>query len=470
MGIKKIKEGGKYNSANKTFLIESESELLSIENNYDCDTGDIAILLDGTKYIRHSNSWTGSKWAEYSDGSSGGGGGGGTTPQKKIERDVNFYDYDGTVVESYTKKEFANLTKMPDNPSHSNLEAQGWNWDLDKAKSHVQLYGFLDIGQMYITKPSIQNKRCTEIDMEITEDTKTIYLGLGVNGNVGVDWGDGNYGTISGQNVAAQTKQSHTYSNSGKYTLKIVPLGSPWCLIGNSTYGVISKGRTTSTENYKHSSIITAVRIGEDINEIGQYSFSHSHNLFTVTIPNNITQIGQACFNNCTNLISITVPKNAALANATFSYSDLKYVSLNYGITKLDGSFANCLSLIRVSLPNTINKLEGYSDFYCCYSLKKINIPSGITKLGANLFNSCMILGKIEIPNTVTSIDSQAFRLCYGLSEIHFKSTTPPTISNSNTFQNVPTDCKIYVPTGALSAYTSATNYPSASIYTYIEE
>lgn len=33
-----------------------------------------------------------------------------------------------------------------------------------------------------------------------------------------------------------------------------------------------------------------------------------------------------------------------------------------------------------------------------------------------------------------------------------------------------PTGCKIYVPTGSLAAYTSTSNYPSSSTYTYIEE
>ena len=55
------------------------------------------------------------------------------------------------------------------------------------------------------------------------------------------------------------------------------------------------------------------------------------------------------------------------------------------------------------------------------------------------------------------------------LASLKFESTTPPTVANSNAFNNVPTDCKIYVPAGTLSAYTSATNYPSSSTYTYVE-
>jgi hypothetical protein len=53
---------------------------------------------------------------------------------------------------------------------------------------------------------------------------------------------------------------------------------------------------------------------------------------------------------------------------------------------------------------------------------------------------------------------------------LRFNSATPPTVANSNAFSNLQSTCIISVPTGKLSAYTSAANYPSSSTYTYIEE
>ena len=47
-------------------------------------------------------------------------GGGGTG-------DVRFLDYDGSIVQTYSAADFANLTAMPDNPTHTGLTAQGWN-------------------------------------------------------------------------------------------------------------------------------------------------------------------------------------------------------------------------------------------------------------------------------------------------------------------------------------------------------
>lgn len=45
--------------------------------------------------------------------------------------DVIFIDYDGTVITTKTKAEINAMTSdsdLPENPSHTGLTAQGWNW------------------------------------------------------------------------------------------------------------------------------------------------------------------------------------------------------------------------------------------------------------------------------------------------------------------------------------------------------
>ena len=59
-------------------------------------------------------------------------GGGGSTPVAKGQ--VNFYDYDGTIIKSMSSAQFRGLESMPTNPSHEGLTAQGWNWTLSDAK------------------------------------------------------------------------------------------------------------------------------------------------------------------------------------------------------------------------------------------------------------------------------------------------------------------------------------------------
>jgi hypothetical protein len=111
--------------------------------------------------------------------------------------------------------------------------------------------------------------------------------------------------------------------------------------------------------------------------------------------------------------------------------------------------------------------MNGFSN---CHSLASITIPDGVTGIGSSLFNNCHSLTSITIPGGVTSIGNNAFYACYSLAKIRFKPATPPTVSSSNAFLSLSTDCVISVPVGSLAAYTSATNYPSSDTYTYIEE
>ena len=59
----------------------------------------------------------------------------------------------------------------------------------------------------------------------------------------------------------------------------------------------------------------------------------------------------------------------------------------------------------------------------------------------------------------MTSIENYAFQACFGVKEYHLLPATPPTLSNTNAFNNIPDDCIIYVPAGSLEAYQTATNW-----------
>ena len=48
-------------------------------------------------------------------------------PTPLEEKDVNFYDYDGTVLYAYTAQEALALSALPEAPTHEGLTFQGWN-------------------------------------------------------------------------------------------------------------------------------------------------------------------------------------------------------------------------------------------------------------------------------------------------------------------------------------------------------
>ena len=136
--------------------------------------------------------------------------------------------------------------------------------------------------------------------------------------------------------------------------------------------------------------------------------------------------------------------------------SDLTFNSVIY--------FQSNYSLEDVEIPVGITVIQG-SAFAYCYSLPKLIIPSGVTSINGNAFYGCYSLSELTIPANVTSIGASAFQNCYGMKEYHFLSTTPPTITNTNVFSGIPSDCIIYVPQGCLEAYQTAQYWSTYASY-----
>ena len=120
--------------------------------------------------------------------------------------------------------------------------------------------------------------------------------------------------------------------------------------------------------------------------------------------------------------------------------------------------FYYCYALQSVTIPSGVTSIGG-SAFSGCYSLQSVTIPSGVTSIGANAFQNCYSLPSAIIPSGITSIEARTFNNCYSVKEYHVLPATPPTLSNTNAFSGIPSDCIIYVPSGSLNAYKTATNW-----------
>ena len=432
----------------------------------------------------------------------------------KGKKDVNFYDYDGSLVDSYSTEDFLQLSAMPANPSHEGLTSQGWNYTLSDAKEYVSDYGKLDIGQMYITDDGK-----TRIHIKLEEGRLKPRLGLGVNGSVVVDWGDDSAtDTMTGTSLSTAVYQEHEYSVAGEYTISIAVTGEI-AFMGDSSNRslILTKAEGNSNTNRTYQNCIQSICLGSGIISIDNYALNNCYSLSSITIPSGITSIGNNVFNNCCSLTNITIPSGitgignnvfnscCSLTNITipntvtsidssaFSYCySLTNITIPSTVTSIGGSvFNNCYSLTNITIPNTVTSIDSSvfnscysltnitipstvtsidsSVFNSCYSLTNITIPSTVTSIGSSAFNNCCSLTNITIPSTVTSIGSNAFNYCYGLGFIKFESSTPPTVSSTSAWANIPSDCIIYVPTGSLSTYTSNNKYPSSSTYTYVE-
>ena len=142
----------------------------------------------------------------------GGGGGGGASADKK---DVNFYDYDGTILHSYTLNEAQELSELPELPTRNGLVCQGWNWTLEDINAMGRA---VDVGATYITDDG-----ATRIYIRLPEDRKSPVIGVCPKGTVTVDWGDGTAPDIlTGTSVTSvKWTPTHNYAKSGEYVIRL---------------------------------------------------------------------------------------------------------------------------------------------------------------------------------------------------------------------------------------------------------
>lgn len=414
------------------------------------------------------------------------------------EKQINFIDYDGTILYSYTKTEINAMSSendLPKNPSHENLTAQGWNWTLSQIKAQLTAIpdGQIFVGQMYITSSGK-----TEIDVSFADDTLlSPILTIAVNGTVVIDWGDNTAtSSVTGTSLTTRQSPSHTYGRIGDYTISIsVGTGTTFSFYCAAGYPILRKN-TTTTGNYAFTNCVKHIRLGNGITSLASMAFQYCRSLETVIIPKGITTIGASAFGFCYALKSVVIPNTVRGASNTGGSMfneccNLRTISFQGNMAVLSATiFAECRSLKSVPLPISITDI-GLQAFQKCYSLKTMTIPNGVSSIGANTFEDCKSLKSISIPNSVTSIGNSAFsgcllltivnissyvtnlgnsvfKNCYSVKEYHFKATSPPTLGTT-AFSGIASDCVIYVPYSAdhsiLNSYKTTTNWSSYASY-----
>jgi hypothetical protein len=125
------------------------------------------------------------------------------------------------------------------------------------------------------------------------------------------------------------------------------------------------------------------------------------------------------------------------------------------------GTFQNCYSLTSVTIPNSVITI-GQDAFGTCTGLTSVNIPDSVTTIGIASFRYCSGMTSVTIGSGVTRIFYDAFSRCYSLNSITITATTPPSLGSSAL--QYTNNCPIYVPSGSVNVYKSASvwsNYAS---------
>ena len=267
----------------------------------------------------------------------------GTTPG--TPGDITFYDYDGTIIASWTLEELATKTALPDYPSHEGLTCQGWNWSLADLKATNRK---MNVGAMYITDDGK-----TRIYIRLEEGRTSPMLGVCPNGTVTVDWGDGTTpDTLTGTSTSTvKWTPNHAYAAPGEYVIKLTVDGKMgfYGSSSNNQYSAILRYASGSdSRNYVYRNSVQKIEIGNGVTSIGKYAFYYGYSLASITIPNSVTSISTYAFYNCYSLASITIPNS---------------------VTSIEsGTFGGCYSLVSITIPDGVTSISTYA-FDGCYGI-----------------------------------------------------------------------------------------------------
>jgi hypothetical protein len=367
------------------------------------------------------------------------------------EKDVNFYDYDGTLVTSYTAEEFLELSEMPTNPTHNGLTAQGWNWTLEDAQSYVEDNGMLDIGQNYVTSDGK-----TRIYIHLDAGRLSIQLNFKVHGTCVIDWGDERSDSVTNDEGSyyypCSVNSTHVYESAGDYVITLDVTNANCIAFGDDDdheYAIISKwddneyNRETSNANWGFCNSIKKIELGSKYYELLDYAFIGCRSMESITIPNTVYDAGYSSpFDFCYNLKCVVIPD--AVPFEDWSEGGAEPVIYNYKTTNIDFELCDCRSLKYLLLPKSVTSINlessttsiekvilppdieefSYStDDYVASQLKTVIIPEGVEIIPQEAFYGCGKLSHVKIPSTLTSIYDAAFCACQSLSSIELPET-----------------------------------------------
>ena len=145
-------------------------------------------------------------------------------------------------------------------------------------------------------------------------------------------------------------------------------------------------------------------------------TFNGCSNLESVGSLENVEVLTMYAFRKCSNLaIDVYMPNLRTISNVAFNYAGITSISSLGNITSIpgatsgnQGTFAQCTSLARAVLPNTLTSI-GQQAFYGCTALADVSLPNGLTTIGTNSFRGCTSLITCDLPSSVTTIGNFAF-------------------------------------------------------------
>jgi len=148
---------------------------------------------------------------------------------------------------------------------------------------------------------------------------------------------------------------------------------------------------------------------GESVTEISNRAFANCIVLQTIVLPDGVKTMGDRVFAGCTDLTEATLSSLETLGSWTF-YGATKLNKVVFGAdatTTGEYTFART-PVTEVTLGENVERIET-GLFYGCQRLTAITLPTSVTEIAAEAFNSCGALAQVVGLENVKTIGDRAF-------------------------------------------------------------
>lgn len=123
------------------------------------------------------------------------------------------------------------------------------------------------------------------------------------------------------------------------------------------------------------------------VREIGDWAFRDCKKLTNVVIPDSILTIGSSAFERCVSLV------NVSMGNSVKKIGDL--------------AFSGCDQMTGPINLNSIEKI-GRAAFFLCSSIENIHVGASVLEIGDRAFYGCRRIKEITLPDSIKSIGEDA--------------------------------------------------------------